>query len=218
VKYTTYIFDFDYTLVDATMGIVDSFNYAFKQLGLEPGSRDRIRKTVGMPLRDAFYELSGSSDKLLAEHFVSHFKDKADKVMTASTVLFNDTIPVLSQIKERSCNIAIVTNKNHSRINEAMDKFNMHELIDYIVGIEDVEAPKPSPEGLIKTIEHFGIPKQYTLFVGDTIMDASTAANAQIDFAAVLTGTTPAQAFKSLPHIFIAKNLTELIKHVALKN
>jgi phosphoglycolate phosphatase-like HAD superfamily hydrolase len=31
MKYSTVIFDFDYTLADATNGIVSSFNYAFNQ-------------------------------------------------------------------------------------------------------------------------------------------------------------------------------------------
>jgi phosphoglycolate phosphatase len=36
MKYNTMIFDFDYTLADATNGIVSSFNHAFSKLNL-PG-------------------------------------------------------------------------------------------------------------------------------------------------------------------------------------
>ena len=216
MKYTTFIFDFDYTLVDATIGIMDSFNYGFTQLGIKPKNHDSIKKTIGMPLREGFFELLGKRDKPLAEQFVSHFKTRADAVMTANTVLFDDTLDVLSQLKKRNCNIAIVTSKNHFRIDEVIEKYKLHELIDYVLGIEDVSIPKPSPEGLLKTIEHFRVSKQSALFTGDTIIDANTAANASMDFAAVTTGSTSAQEFEGLPHVCIAKSLTEMYERATL--
>jgi len=214
MKYITYIFDFDYTLADATVGIVESFNHALMQLGFEQKSMDIIKKTVGMPLREAFGELTGIPDKLTAEQFAFHVIEMADKIMTANTVLFDDTIDVLSQLKKRKCSTAVVTNKTRRRINESVEKFDIPGLIDYIVGFEDVENPKPSPEGLIKTIEYFGAPKHSALFVGDTVIDAKAAAGASIDFAAVLTGTTPAQDFEAFPHVCIANNLTDLLEYI----
>ena len=58
--YTTFVFDFDYTLADATVGIVDSANYALDKLGLERKDRGSIRKTVGMTLRETFSVLTNS--------------------------------------------------------------------------------------------------------------------------------------------------------------
>lgn len=214
MKYTTYIFDFDFTLADATNGIVDSVNYALNRLGLDSKDRDSIRKTVGMTLTEIFFVLTGISDEHLAKQFVSLFRGMADKVMADNTVLFDDTIETLSQLKSNHFNTAIVTSKLHYRIDEVLKNNAITGLIDYIVGFEDVDIAKPSPEGLLKTVEHFNVEKRFVLYIGDSLIDANTAVNASVDFAAVVTGTTTAQEFMSLPHIYTAENLKDLMKHI----
>lgn len=211
MKYKTYIFDFDFTLADATPGIVESVNYALSQLDLQLESRDNIRKTVGMTLIETFYELTGISDIKSSEQFVTNFKIMADKVMANNTALFNDTIGVLTQLKKKGCNTAIVTSKFHYRIDEVLNNYSISELIDYIVGFEDVDKAKLDPQGLLKAVAYFGSDKQSVLYIGDSLIDAKTAANANVDFAAVITGTTKAQDFVGFPNVYIANNLTALM-------
>ena len=218
MKYKTYIFDFDYTLADATVGIAECVNYALNLLGLQSESCENIRKTVGMKLHDTFFTLTGISDEQVAETFFTHFMQKADEVMTDNTVLFNDTVPVLMRLRQSGCNTAIVTTKFRYRISEVLTKYEIPELVDYIVGYEDVADVKPSPEGLINAIKHFDVDDHTVLFIGDSIIDAQTAANAGVDFAAVITGTTTSQDFLALPHIFIANSLSEVIEYTALSS
>ena len=45
-NYDAYIFDFDYTLADATNPIVESFNYAFDKLNLKRASYKDIVNTI----------------------------------------------------------------------------------------------------------------------------------------------------------------------------
>ena len=214
MKYKAFIFDFDYTLIDATTGIVECVNYALEQAGLKPANRENIRKTVGMTLRDIFFELTGINDSTVADRFFSDFISRADEIMTENTVLFDDTIDILSRIKQDGYKVAVVTTKIRYRVYEILDKFNIHELFDYIVGLEDVENVKPSPEGILKAIDFFGYDKDSVLFTGDTLIDANAAANASVDFAAVLTGATEKEEFLDLPHVYIAENLTELFEHI----
>jgi phosphoglycolate phosphatase len=210
-KYTTFIFDFDFTLADATPGIVESVNYALAQAGFEAKDRDSIRKTVGMTLRETFYKLTGALEEGAAEQFVADFMVMADRVMADNTVLFDDTIAILEKLKSDGCNTAIVTSKLHRRIAEVLANYGISDMIDYIVGFEDVDAAKPSPEGLLKAIDHFGVSRRSVLYVGDTLIDATTAASASVDFAAVVTGTTAEHEFSGLPHICVSRNLTELM-------
>lgn len=214
MKYTTYIFDFDFTLADASTGIVASANYALDQLGFQAKGRDEIRKTVGMTLQDMFSALTSVQDNQLAEQFVVHFVHMADKIMTDNTILFDDTIDVLRRLKKANCKTAIVTTKCHYRIDEALKKYNIADLIDCIIGFQDVDAAKPSPEGLLKAIAYLGVAESSVLYIGDSLIDANTAKRASIDFAAVTTGTTPANAFQQLSHVYIVSSLTELMEQV----
>lgn len=211
MEYSTFIFDFDFTLADATDGIVESVNFALKKLKIPTKERDEIRRTVGMTLVDTFYKLTGVNDVGIAKQFTGYFKDRADLVMTSNTALFPDCIITLKKLKARGIKTGIVTSKNHYRIDEALEKHNATNLIDVIIGFEDVEQAKPSPEGLLKAIDILRISKDDVIYVGDSLIDAQTAKNAEVDFAAVTTGTTLDCEFELYPHISVSSNLSELL-------
>lgn len=204
------IFDFDYTLGDSTSGIALSINYALEKLGHKPRGIPDIRKTVGLSLKDTFTALTSETEG--AEKFAALFREKADEVMTSNTVLYSDTVTVLKSLREKDFKIGIVTTKYRYRIEQILAKFDAEELIDVIVGAEDVKAEKPAPEGLLAAKSYLGADN--VLYVGDSLVDAKTAGNACTDFAAVLTGATSAADFEKHGCVCIAESLTELAEYV----
>jgi len=210
VKYNTLIFDFDYTLADATNGIVSSFNHAFSKLDITGCDGESIKKTVGLPLAEAFVQLTKNNSEVLINRFKDLFREKADEVMSKNTVLFDDTVSTLQRLKQKGFNTGIVTTKYHYRIVETLNMHGISDLIDVIVGGEDVKSPKPSPEGLLLAIGSLNAQLNNVLYVGDSLVDAKTALAANVDFAAVTTGTTNENEFSQYPCIKILKNLSEL--------
>ena len=95
MKYLACLFDFDYTLGDATEGIVASVNYALHRLNLPAAQREEIRKTVGLTLSETFEQLTGISDPAICTQYLGCFREKADEIMTVNTKLFPDTIRIL---------------------------------------------------------------------------------------------------------------------------
>jgi phosphoglycolate phosphatase len=210
MNYSTIIFDFDYTLADATNGIVSSFNYAFSKLDIPECDRDSIKKTVGLPLDKAFIQLTNNKNEVLINRFLSLFREKANEVMSKDTVLFADTVNTLQRLKHSGLSTGIVTTKYHFRIVETLNMHGVLDLIDVIVGGEDVKVPKPSPEGLLLAIDSFNEQLNNVLYIGDSLIDAKTALAANVDFAAVTTGTTKEVEFSQYPYVKIVKNLSEL--------
>lgn len=211
MKYNTIIFDFDYTLADATSGIVSSFNHAFNKLDIPECDTERIRKTVGLPLDRAFIELTNEKNKELIPDFKVFFREKADEVMSKSTVLFEDTINTLQTLKQNGITTGIVTTKYRFRIVETLKLHGISELFDIIIGGEDVKVPKPSPEGLFLAIESLNAQVKDVLYIGDSLVDAKTALAANVDFAAVTTGTTTEYEFSQYPCVKISKSLSGLL-------
>ncbi|WP_410509740.1 HAD family hydrolase [Methanosarcina hadiensis] len=210
MKYNTIIFDFDYTLADATYGIVSSFNHAFSRLEIPGCDCERIKRTVGLSLDEAFVQLTGDEDKATINSFRSFFREKADEVMSKNTVLFEDTVSTLQKLKNDGINTGIVTTKYHYRIDETLNIHGISDLVDVIVGGEDVRVPKPSPEGLLLAIASLSTDLDEVLYIGDSLVDAKTAMAANVDFAAVTTGTTDREEFSQYPYVKILKNLSEL--------
>jgi phosphoglycolate phosphatase len=142
---------------------------------------------------------------------VRELKETADSVMLENTELFQDTIPVLSRLKQDGAKMGIVTTKFHYRIDAILAQFHIQHLIDGIVGNEDVENPKPHPEGLLRIIKALDVPKDKVLYVGDSIVDARAAQSAEVDFAGVLTGTTTREMFSEYPYKRIMSSLSDLL-------
>lgn len=209
--YKAVIFDFDYTLGDTTGGIVQSVNYALENLGYARKSVSEIKRTVGTSLEETFAVLAEFRDKVQAERFKTLFREKADEVMTESAELY-DRVPEILRELHKTRKIGIVSTKFHYRIEAILRKFSVEDAVDVIIGGEDVKNEKPAPEGLLKAISALEIPKSETLYVGDSLVDAQTAQNAEVDFAAVLTGTTT--DFSQYNSVFVGESISDIFNFV----
>ena len=204
------IFDFDYTLGDSTNGIALSINYALEQLHYPTRSIDEIKKTIGLSLKETYFKLASSNNIQEAEQFARLFKEKADQVMVDNTRLYEGVKETLGSLREKGFKLAIVTTKYHYRIEQILSKFGASDLIDLIVGAEDVKVEKPSPEGLLWAIEQLQVNAEEVLYVGDSIVDAMTAQNANVKFAATLTGTTTRDEFRKYRSVFTGNCVVDI--------
>ena len=81
---------------------------------------------------------------------------------------------------------------------------------ELIIGGDDVSEFKPSPEGLLSAVGRMGKTRKEILYVGDSVTDAETARRAEVPFAAVLSGTTPADDFVEYKPRNIFENIAEI--------
>lgn len=212
--YKAIIFDFDYTLGNSEKGIALSINYALKQMEYEEKPLFEIKKTIGLSLKETFYKLTLNEDPERAGRFAVLFKEKADLVMVDQTELYPGVKTVLQKLKQKGYRTAIVTTKYHYRIEQILNKFDAIDLINVIVGAEDVKIEKPDPEGLLWTIKNMGFSKEEILYVGDSLVDAKTAENAGVDFVGVLTGTTTKMEFEDHRNVYIGNNIEDVYAYV----
>ena len=187
-NYDAYIFDFDYTLADATEPVVGSFLYALEKMNLQKSSRQDIMNTIGIPIGESYTILTGDDSEEGIELFKKYQKEKSDEITVPNTVFIGDAKEVLQILKNRGKKIGIVSSRWGQRINDIFENLNSRELIDFIIGTEHVENYKPNPEGLFKMIDM--IDAKNPLYIGDSYIDAQAAQNAKIDFVGVTTGTT----------------------------
>jgi len=210
VKYKGIIFDFDYTLGDSTKGIVLSVNYGLEYLGFGKAELNDIRKTIGLTLKDTYLTLTNDDNQENAAIFVKKFIEKADAVMVEDTKMLPYVEDMLKKIKALDIKTGIVTTKLHYRIDRILDKFNIAEDIDIIIGADDVKVEKPDPEGLNTMISMMKLQKEEVLYVGDSIIDAEAAKRATVDFVAITTGTTSKEDFENYPCVGIISDMSKL--------
>ena len=71
-------------------------------------------------------------------------------------------------------------------------------------------------QGLLLALDRLGVRPEHALFCGDTVMDAGAARGAGTHFAAVLGGTTPAEAFDRFSPDHISPDLWDLARWLGL--
>jgi len=224
MNYQGVFFDFDYTLGDSTAAIAEGYRLGFLALGLDPPTVEQVRHTVGLTLADGYSLLTGDHDPERQEAFYRSFQHtvgvKADgegrRLMIEGTTLFPGAEELLGALKKAGVHTAIVSTKPGDTIRQIFAHQGKMELLDLIIGGDEVHRNKPDPEGLQIALDRLGLTAGQGLFCGDTVIDAATAQAGGCDFCAVLNGTTPREAFAGFPYVHIADDLDDLKRWLKL--
>ena len=208
-RFSTVIFDFDYTLADSSRGVLECVNHALRNMGLPTAQPEDVKKTIGMSLPDTLATLAGMENEERSEEFSRLFIERADEVMADLTMVFDNVPQIMGQLRARGVSLGIVSTKFRYRIETILGRVGLLEPFDAIVGGEDVSRHKPDPEGLLMAVDMLGSPSS-TLYVGDSVSDAEAAMRAGLPFVAVLSGVTPREAFADYPVYKVLNKLSDL--------
>ena len=214
--YKAICFDFDYTLGDCTDSIVAGFHTGFAKLGWPVPDRETVRGTIGFLLEDSYTMLTKDEDEERRGLFRKYFIEVAMERQRKETILFPYAPELLRGLKEAGIETGIVSTKRGDTIEIILENHGLRDCLDVVIGSADVQKYKPAPQGLFLAMERLGVQKEEVLFCGDTVLDAGAAKNAGCDFAAVLNGTTPAEAFADYPCVHISPNLEDLARWLGL--
>lgn len=102
MNYSTYLFDFDYTLADSSRGIVTCFQHVLQRNGYLQVADTTIKRTIGKTLEESFTILTGVTDSERLAEFRKQYVKEADVYMTANTFLFPETIQTLTALKTQA--------------------------------------------------------------------------------------------------------------------
>lgn len=205
------LFDFDLTLADSTMGVVECVNYALAKIGFPLAEREAIEATIGLTLPATLARLTGTTDQVLATNFASHFVQRADLRMVDLTSLFPDVPRVIQELRKAEIKTGIVSTKYRHRIHAILTRERLNSAFDVIVGGEDVLRHKPDPEGIRHALTRMGISARNAVYVGDHPVDAMAASAAAISSVITLTGRAVRRDFDRWPEITFIKSLRDLV-------
>ena len=210
MRYEAVVFDFDYTLGDATDAIYAGFVHGFQLMGYPVPDRETVRHTIGLLLADAYRKRTGGESQEGRARCRALFSSVARPMQAAGIPLCEGAEALLRALGAAGIATAVVSTKHTETLESIFDHYGLRDTFAFIIGGDLVSKPKPDPEGLDEAARRLGLDKGEILYCGDTTIDANAARNAGMDFCAVLNGTTPGEAFAGLPHVHIAPDLIEL--------
>jgi len=179
-------------------------------MSLPPVSDAQVRATIGLSLPETLVRLSSEQQRPRAVEFRTHFKRLSDEIMVDRTTLLPFVPNAIKTLRQRGLRLGIVSTKFRCRIEDVLNRDGLADPFELIIGGDDVSEFKPSPEGLLSAVERMGKTREEILYVGDSVTDAETARRAEVPFAAVLSGTTPADDFVEYKPRNIFENIAEI--------
>ena len=185
MKYKLFIFDFDGTLVNTGEGIKKALEVFEDKLNLKHFPKEEAGFIVGPPIKESIMRTHPEIDKSKLDEYVLLFDECYDSVLLYGVEAYEGISELLDMVHELGGIVAIDTAKLGRQAERCLKKCNLFEKIDYL---EAWSQGKNKIMLMNDVIEHYGIPKDKVIAIGDSHFDGEAANANGIDFVAVKYG------------------------------
>jgi len=185
------LFDFDMTLVDSSHAITRCLNLVAQQFDLAPLSRSAVLAGIGLPMEEACAGYWGHYDEAWLEYYRAELREEE----YAHLRPYPSVPSLLQDLRSRSISTGIVTNRRYAR--RAAEAAGVADMVDCLVGLEEVSRGKPHPEPLFHALNLLGCSPNEALYLGDTAEDMTAAAAAGVTGIGLLSGGRSEELLRS---------------------
>jgi len=193
--FATYLFDLDGTLLDSVGLILASYRHtALAHTGSAPDDSVWMAG-FGTPLRNQLRVLSEDPDEIAA--MVATYQEYNFAHHDAMTRPYDGIVEVVRTLADRA-EIGLVTSKLRAGALRGLQRADLEDCFDVIVGADDVDKHKPDPTPVLAAVERLGADPAMTVYVGDSPHDMAAGRAAGVRTAAALWGPFPRSALE--PH------------------
>ena len=178
-EYTLYLFDFDNTLFDTRCGIEAILREALPVLGVEYGP-DSFDECLGLTM-DQVYDRYMEDDRSRYRDFERSFMSVVMSDAYLGAPPFPETARVLESLRARGKRIGVVSGKKAYKIVNLLRANGLDGYPETVVGFDETARHKPLPDPILRGMSFFDVPKDETVYVGDSPNDALAAEAAGVD-------------------------------------
>ena len=197
MKYSLAVFDMDGTILDTLDDLTNTLNMSLERVGMPVRTKDEVRSFVGNGVGKLLEREIDALVAVFRENYAAHCAD-----MTRPY----DGIPeAIAELRRAGMKTAVVSNKVDFAVQALTEDYFPH-LFDMAVGEREGVRRKPAPDPVFAVADALGVPLAEAVYIGDSDVDADTAANAGVDFIGVEWGFRPRD-------LLIAHGATVTVSH-----
>ncbi|RXK88398.1 HAD family hydrolase [Chlorobaculum sp. 24CR] len=201
MKYQLIVFDFDGTLADSELSIMEAMRLVARDFGLPEIDCSVVRRGIGLPLQRTI-ELGLGLDAGDAEAAVERYRNYYHEIAFDSTRLFPGVSETLELLRREHL-LAIASSKSRQGLLSMTRHLGILDHFSCIAGAQDVAQGKPAPDMVLLALERLAVPAEQCLVVGDTVFDIEMGQRARADTCAVTYGNHSAAELRGANPTFI---------------
>ena len=206
------LFDYDGTIVDSAIMIVEGAIAAFRMCGLPDPDPQKVRENIGKPLAIALdvYMPPGYdvTPEQISEAYRSWYAEQG-RLGLQNEPLYPGLLELINELKFNDWLVGIATNKSRVGLTNGLAKHNLSDKFDITLSTDE-NIPKPNPAMAIRAMEELGVNKDSCVIIGDTINDIGLGINAGIISIGVTWGYNDKKLLSSAGASYLVNNASEL--------
>lgn len=165
------VFDFDGTLVDSRLDLLNTVNQMRKYYGLAPLPLEQVLSYVGDGVK-MLLSRSLSDSKIDPETAMNVMQQAYRANLNLASTLYPGVYKTIRDLQQNGWKIALFSNKEQDFCKSALYEFGIGTCFDVILGRTDDFPLKPDPEGLLFIQELLGIEDVAgSWMIGDSAQD-----------------------------------------------
>ena len=165
------VFDMDGVLIDACEWHKNALNESLLEISnYKISEEDHIAHYNGLPTKvklDKMVELGHISRQSVKEIYFSK-QEKTKEIIRSQACVDESKIRLMEWLRDQGIYIACFTNSIHETAHMMLSKTGVMDFLELLVTNQDVNNPKPNPEGYYKALKHFDVYSSETMIVEDS--------------------------------------------------
>ena len=177
------IYDCDGVMFESRMANLSYYNFILDKFGEPPiDEKDPLLTHIAHThTSKQVIDILFKEDTILDE--VHKFTSRLDYTPYLQYMELEPGLIEMLELLKDNYYVAIATNRGIT-LQTILHRFGLEKYFHYSVTSLDVKMPKPYPECLLKILDHFQLPKEAALYIGDSEIDLETAKNGGVGFIA----------------------------------
>jgi len=210
-RFDLLVFDWDGTLVDSVGWIVESLNFAARDLGLKEPADRLARSVIGLSLERAMGTLFPQAQESEIGTLMASYQRHYNSQPLGPEALFTGVPEMLDALRGAGYKLAVATGKTRPGLDHALRSTGATDWFDATRAAGET-ASKPDPLMLLQLLAELDVPAGRALMVGDSAHDMQMARNAGIEVAGVFCGADGRDQILSFQPLLGLERTPELLR------
>jgi len=164
------LFDLDGTLVDSSLTISASLDYALDRLGIPTAGHGPVSALIGQPLLDIFrkqYEMTDTQ----AETAIAHYREHYERLDQAGTTVYDRVRDALSALKDQGFGLYVATVKPTDIAEKVLSDLGLSVYFDGVAGASRSHERRDKASIIAHALQKFDLDPLQSLMIGDRDQD-----------------------------------------------